>query len=92
MCIRDRPLTAEKRGFEESDSLVNQLQHFHRVLRGEEVPLVGGREGLQSLRVIEAIQQAARTGEKVAVEIGINSTVAGAALSSTPTSLGQIGH
>ena len=88
-----RPLRAEKRSFEESDSLVNQLQHFHRVLQGQEAPLVGGREGLQSLRVIEAIQQAARTGEKVAVEIGINSTVAGANLNpSSSAALGQIGH
>lgn len=87
-----KPFTTEKRSHADSDSLVNQLQHFHRVLTGEEPPLVGGREGLQSLRVIEAIQQAARTGEPVAVEIGINSTVAGASLSPTPASLGQIGH
>lgn len=66
------PFTVEKRPHDGADSLVNQLQHFHRVLREDEAPLVSGREGLQALRVIEAIQQAGCSGQTVTVETGIS--------------------
>jgi len=35
------------------------------VIRGEEQPVVSGREGLETLKVIMAVKQAARTGEVV---------------------------
>jgi predicted dehydrogenase len=79
------PLTAEQRAHDGSDSLVNQLGHFHRVLQGQEAPLVGGREGLQSLRVIEAIQEAAGTGARIAVDIGIDSSRKTAVISNNKT-------
>ena len=79
------PLTAEQRAHDGSDSLVNQLGHFHRVLQGQEAPLVGGREGLQSLRVIEAIQEAADTGARIAVDIGIDSSRKTAVISNNKT-------
>jgi len=47
--------------------LVLQICHFCRVIRGEEAPLVSGREGLKSLRVIEAIKRSARLGEMVSL-------------------------
>ncbi len=43
------------------DPLRNQLDHFARVIRGVEEPLVSGEEGAASLRVIEAIHESAAT-------------------------------
>lgn len=44
------------------DPLANQIEHFAAVIRGECEPLVTCRDGLQNLRVTEAIHEAARTG------------------------------
>ncbi|MBJ3763755.1 Gfo/Idh/MocA family oxidoreductase [Maribius pontilimi] len=50
-----------------SDPLVNQIAHFADVIAGRAAPLVSGREGLRTLQVIEAIQRAAATRERVAI-------------------------
>jgi predicted dehydrogenase len=42
-----------------SDPLVNQIGNFENVIRGTAVPVVSGVEGLKTMLVIEAIQQAA---------------------------------
>ncbi|MBN3807220.1 Gfo/Idh/MocA family oxidoreductase [Paraburkholderia sp. Ac-20336] len=47
------------------DPLKLQLEHFVRVIRREEPPLVSARDGLQNLRITEAIVEAARTGSVV---------------------------
>ena len=47
---------------ERADPLALQILHFGRVIRGEEKPLVTGRDGLQNLRVVDAIAQAVKTG------------------------------
>ena len=39
-----------------------QIEHFAAVIRGEQEPLVTCRDGLQNLRVTDAILEAARTG------------------------------
>ncbi|TAL94309.1 MAG: Gfo/Idh/MocA family oxidoreductase [Paraburkholderia sp.] len=44
------------------DPLRLQIEHFARVIRGEAEPLVSVRDGLQNLKITEAIVQAARTG------------------------------
>ena len=44
------------------DPLRRQIQHFRDVILGIARPLVSGRDGLQNLRVAEAIAEAARTG------------------------------
>ena len=49
------------------DPLQAQVRHFRAVIRGEEAPLVSGREGLATLAVIEAVKRAARTGEPVEI-------------------------
>jgi predicted dehydrogenase len=49
------------------DPLALQLVHFCRVVRGETSPLVSARDGLQNLRVVEAVMQAASTGQRVRV-------------------------
>jgi predicted dehydrogenase len=52
---------------ERSDPLANQVEHFAAVIRGEAEPIVSGRAGLTTLRVVEAVLQAARTGRPVDV-------------------------
>jgi predicted dehydrogenase len=49
------------------DPLANQMEHFGRVVRGEDEPIVSARDGLQNLRITEAIVQAASTGQIVEV-------------------------
>ena len=48
-----------------ADPLLNQITHFSRVIAGSETPLVSGKEGFETLRVIEAIQSSAATGQTV---------------------------
>ena len=47
------------------DPLVRQIAHFCDVIRGQASPLVSGSEGLQTLRVIEALKRSAETGETI---------------------------
>lgn len=49
----------------DDDPLVLQIQHFARVALRQEEPFMSGREGMETLRVIEAIKQASATGETV---------------------------
>ncbi|EHR53081.1 putative dehydrogenase [Saccharomonospora marina XMU15] len=51
-----------------SDPLRRQLEQFCAVLRGEQPPLVSGREGLRTLRVTRAVAEAARTGVPVTID------------------------
>ena len=50
-----------------SDPLINQIDHFSKVILKQVEPLVSGREGLKTLQVIEAIQIAATTKEYVEI-------------------------
>jgi len=52
-----------------ADPLARQIEHFGKVIRGEEEPLVTGRDGLVNLRVVEAISEAARTGSIVDIPL-----------------------
>jgi predicted dehydrogenase len=47
------------------DPLKHQIEHFGCVVRGEAQPIVSARDGLQNLRITEAIVEAARTGSIV---------------------------
>ena len=49
------------------DPLARQMAHFRDVVRGDAKPLVTARDGLQNLRVVAAIGEAARTGATVAL-------------------------
>jgi predicted dehydrogenase len=51
------------------DPIQLQMEHFGAVVRGEAKPLVSARDGLQNLRVTEAIVKAAKTGCMVEVAI-----------------------
>jgi predicted dehydrogenase len=59
------PITPERLPYEAADPLRLQVRQFCKVIRGEEPPLVSGREGLETLRVIEAVKQSAATGEMI---------------------------
>jgi predicted dehydrogenase len=63
-----KPFTSEVATVERRDPLEVQLAHFCAVIRGDAQPLVTLRDGLQNLRVTEAITEAARTGGIVATE------------------------
>jgi predicted dehydrogenase len=62
-----QPLHADRVYAPDQDPLPLQIAQFCRVIRGLEPPLVSGREGLQTLRVIEAVKQAAKSGRLVTV-------------------------
>lgn len=47
------------------DPLAKQMEHFGAVVRGEVTPMVSARDGLENLRITEAIVEAARTGRTV---------------------------
>lgn len=53
------PISATVHPRGHGDPLVLQVEQFARVIRGQEPPLVSGREGLRTLQVIEAVKQAA---------------------------------
>jgi predicted dehydrogenase len=53
--------------FGRSDPLVNQVEHFAMVIRGRVEPLVSGRDGLNTLRVVHAVCESARTGAIVSL-------------------------
>jgi predicted dehydrogenase len=65
-----KPFKEETIALERADPLARQILHFGKVIRGEEKPLVTGRDGLQNLRVTEAISEAAKTGK--VIEIPLN--------------------
>jgi predicted dehydrogenase len=50
-----------------SDPLKHQIEHFGQVIRGETAPLVSARDGLQNLRVTEAIAEASTCGHVVEI-------------------------
>ena len=59
------PLTSSTIELERSDPLANQITHFAAVIRGDEQPVCSGRDGLKTLKVVDAVIEAARTGRPV---------------------------
>jgi predicted dehydrogenase len=60
-----KPFLTRTEEFERIDPLTAQMEHFAAVIRGDAEPLVTARDGLQNLRVTDAIAEAARTGRIV---------------------------
>ena len=52
-----------------SDPLTNQIEHFAAVIRGEEIPLVSGRDGLRALQVVDAIRRASRSSAEISLPV-----------------------
>jgi predicted dehydrogenase len=61
------PIHQERLAVEKRDPLALQIRHFCQVIRREEQPLVTGREGLNTLKVIIAVKNAAATGQRVQI-------------------------
>jgi predicted dehydrogenase len=61
------PLEHERLGFAAQDPLGLQVANFCDVIRGIAKPVVSGREGLNTLRVIDAVKRAAESGRLVTV-------------------------
>lgn len=59
------PFTEVTESVERKDPLINQIAHFAAVIRGVEDPIVTGAAGLKSLRVVEAVREAALSGERI---------------------------
>jgi len=64
-----KPFDVQQRNVERADPLARQIAHFAAVIRGETRPLVTARDGLQNLRVTDAIERAAATGATVEIRI-----------------------
>jgi predicted dehydrogenase len=59
------PIESERRIMPEQDPLVLQLRQFCKVARGEEPPLLDGREAMRTLEATLAVKEAAATGQVV---------------------------
>jgi predicted dehydrogenase len=57
-----KPFDVSTASIERTDPLERQLDHFCDVIEGNAQPLVTVRDGLQNLRITEAIAESARTG------------------------------
>ncbi|MEI7782842.1 MAG: Gfo/Idh/MocA family oxidoreductase [Betaproteobacteria bacterium] len=60
-----KPFACEQLHLQREDPLARQLDHFVQVLRGQAQPLVTVRDGLQNLRVSEAIAESAHSGHTI---------------------------
>lgn len=61
------PFATERSYTASVDPLRRQIEHFCKVIRGTVEPLVSGREGLNTLKVIEAVKKSAQTGRQVEI-------------------------
>ncbi len=59
------PIAAERLAYAAEDPLVLQIRNLCDVIRGRAAPVVSGHEGLETLRVIEAVKHSAATGTLV---------------------------
>jgi predicted dehydrogenase len=60
-----QPIERERLPVRTQDPLALQIQNFCAVIRGREMPVVSGREGLSTLKVIAAVKEAATAGRVV---------------------------
>jgi len=61
------PFEEETIGIERADPLTRQLESFCAVIRGTAEPVVSARDGLQNVRVLDAIRRAAASGQTCAI-------------------------
>ena len=62
------PFEEETIGIERADPLTRQLENFCAVIRGMAKPVVSARDGLQNVRVLDAIRRAAASGQTCVIE------------------------
>ncbi len=63
-----KPLLKSSFPLERRDPLERQMAHFADVVQGRTAPLVSAHDGLQNLRVVDAIVEASRTGRLVKID------------------------
>jgi predicted dehydrogenase len=61
----NKPLLRERLAVETGDPLARQIRHFCAAVRGEAEPVVSGRDAARTLQVLQAVLDAARTGQTV---------------------------
>jgi predicted dehydrogenase len=59
------PISRESRVIQQNEAYIAQLEHFCRVIRGEEARLIDGEDGLRTLTATLAIHESAETGMSV---------------------------
>ncbi len=62
------PLSLERLDARAADPLVRQIRHFCAVVRGESVPKITGRDAVRTLKAVQSVLEAARTGRAVELE------------------------
>jgi predicted dehydrogenase len=62
------PLVRQRLPYVPGDPLRLQIRHFCDVICAKATPIVSGREGLATLRVIEAVKESARTGTMITLD------------------------
>ena len=62
------PLQRERLDVSVSDPLLRQIQHFCRVVRGEDEAKIGGRDAIRTLLAVQAVFEAARTGHTIELD------------------------
>jgi predicted dehydrogenase len=62
------PFAEETVPVERRDPLAEQVAHFAAMIRGEAEPVCSGRDGLDTLKIVEAVVESARRGR--AVDVG----------------------
>jgi predicted dehydrogenase len=63
-----KPFQVKQETLLREDPIERQMAHFASCIKGECAPLVSARDGLNNLRVTEAIAQAAQSGQTVYLE------------------------
>ena len=62
------PLSHARMTYRAADAYKEQMRNFAAVIRGEETPVVSGREGLLTLAATLAIHESAKTGKPVRLD------------------------
>ncbi len=60
-----KPFEVSTLDMQRSDPIAHQMEHFGKVVRGEAMPLVSAFDGMQNLKITEAIVQSAKTGQVI---------------------------
>ena len=59
------PLETSTIEVDRTDPLANQIVHFTAVIKGESEPICSGRDGLDTIRVVDAVIESAATGRPI---------------------------
>jgi predicted dehydrogenase len=63
------PISYEKLSYTDSPPLGEQIEHLGRVAQGKETPVCSGQDGLEAVKICEAIIQAIEKGDGLPIDI-----------------------